>query len=1132
MSEKNWRTVTIIILLLSSMLFVACRQKPAPRPTYVPTPYPPQRILANYAYPLICFEPPVVGQFHFGRGGGIVYTTNTTNGCGTAWGVVGEGYWIWAEQDGYEPVAYEFTMSHAKEVIHVSSLGTPTTPPTIPPTGTATHTVTPTQTPVQTVPIATATPWASLPARYAVAISRLAQERLGVDWQADRSIWDEMSNGVEGGGNSAPLSYVLQTTIEGETFRWTVGTDALLYIYARGRVYEEILWLYVPTEEPVPTETSTSPPAPTHTPRPTIPPVPSPTITKTGQPTIPPEPQGMPLPIIYKMFDYGTDYQSEHPEYGPIGSGQWVDPERCNPAPGVYNWDALEANLSKEEGLKVTLWDGTEQPKPVAHYGLIAYLSNTYEGRDFDVLQPPFWPAPYLLVKGDKMALIPPYDNSEWREYNYALMRAFGARYNNDPRIGAVQIMAGLDGECQPTKDWSAKWKTEVMDEQRPGLRYAFNDYIYEMMRVTKEAFPTKPLFIANAPKDLRETTSDLAVELGIGIKHAGMWVDSDSEMGYGSFWPGSWDKVREYSQTVPIWLESPFDNGNMEHRYWAYLHGLHYHPDLITVHPSFLTTVPPEITRWVGQHIGVTITDTPSVFTVLREEEFPYQSWGDGAVSGFTGDWTFWLYRDGDAPRVEDIDDTIYGRQARRITEPVHFRAAPGFEIGRAEITVKSLGQTIIVDGEPIINMENDGAWRVVEFPAGNEFEIEDAGYTHLVEAFREPKKSWTVMIYMAGDNNLLYYFERALRKLEQQTLDNVHLIVFLDGSYEKAAYYIEPYAGETYTDLVNSWDLGEVNTGDPATLEAFVTWAHKRYPSEYTYLAVADHGRGTHGIAYDDTSYKDSLSPAELRTALLGATGGEWKIDVLHADACLMGMVENGYQMRDVADYYVAYENLGWSVFAYEKYAALANGGVPPRELAQGVAIVYHNHTSLKGKPRTSSAVDLSKLDGVMRSLDNLVAQLKVTDRETVLLGRKWAQRFDTLDYGYLTPADEYIDLYDFAVEIFRRATDEMLKEACRDMMAALDEYVIENHSGSGQMCWPGGCAVVDFRDAKGAAIYFPQNSSALEFDEYTAGSLFEFTNASEWDEFLAAFYMGSEVTRGIIIEPRDPPPMLEVD
>ncbi len=1144
--------LTAVLALIVAIL-CGCHPTPAPRPTYVPTSYPGSvGVLADYAYPLICFEPPVIDQFEFGRGGGIRYTTNTTNGCGTAWGVIGEEYTIWAEAEGYEPVTYPFTMSHAKEVIHVSSLGTPTTPPTPTETTRPTKTISPiptdTQTSVPTVPIATATPWASLPARYAVAIAREAQERLGIDWHTDRDIWLSMSGGGDSESKAAPLNYVMQIEIDSETFCWTVGTNAIVYIYARGCVYEESLWAYIPTPVPTatqtlkPTSTRTIAPTRTYTPRPTVPPA-----TATITPT--PGPNQTPLPIIYKMFDYGTDYQTTYPEYGPIGSDQWIDTCRTNPSPGIYNWDAMEANLAKEDGLMVTLWDGSEVAKPVVFAGVIGYTSDIpgEDGHDFIYWGAPHWPAPYVMTYLDRTAVIPPYDNAQWREIQYDIARAFGARYNNDDRVKAVVIPTGIDGESQATKDAGAyAWKTKAMNEQYPGLEKTFEEFVLELMGVYREALPSKTIFINNAPKELREVTANAAATYDppIGLKHSGMVVDLDSHQGYGTFWPGSWDMERVYSRTLPIWVESPTGLGNEEKRYWAYLAGLHYWPDVISVHPEYLT-IESEWTRWVGQHIGVSIEDTPSIWAVLRDREFEKQSWGTGGVSGYMGNWTQGLQTEGPAERVwrDELPrggGGVYGRQCRDIIEEQTFQAEAPFVVRRVEVTVFPVGQTVtVIAGGEAFGQEvgSTGDWVTLGFdvPDCTEFSVIGSRYTHKVEAFREPsvtpkeKKTWTMMIYMAGDNNLAYYFGRAIGYLEMLLpLNNTHVILFVDGPYEALAYYVEPQSDGPYTDLVNSWDLGEVNTGETATLRDFVVWATARYPSEYTYLAVSDHGRGTHGIAYDDTSYKDNLSPSELRAALTGQ-----HIDVLHADACLMAMLENGYQVRDVADYYVAYENLGWSVFAYDEYAKIADTGVTPRELAIGIADAYHAHEKLKGDPRTSSAVDLSKIGPVMDRLNDLVDVLRKTDRAMVLAGRKWAQRFDTLDYFYLTPADEYIDLGDFALELLRKAEDESLKTACQALIAAIDDYVLVSHAVGGMMYGPGYSAYVELRDAKGVAIYFPQTSSALEFDEYVGGTLFTFTEASQWDDFLAEFYFSSvEGSRLVVIEDREPPPMLETE
>jgi hypothetical protein len=411
------------------------------------------------------------------------------------------------------------------------------------------------------------------------------------------------------------------------------------------------------------------------------------------------------VPILYRFFDWANDWQNLRPEYGPVGSIHFHMWDEVNPAPGVYDWDVIDYWLAEESSLKVTLPDGTEIPKPVV-IQVFPYISSAcgwenvffYDGTPewvYDQIdqENPSNPRPIVNDRkvgyklegcGDLVAVMPMYDSPTWREAYFDLVRAFGERYNDHPQVTSVVINTGLDGETQPIKDFHCNWNY-LLDTQLPGgVRYRFGQYLLQSMDVYRQAFPDKAIFINNAPGGggTRQTTSDYAATFDppIGLKHSGMWVDLDSHQGYGSF-IGSWDMVREYSQTLPIWLESPYGFGSSEVKYWALLAGLHYHPDAVDLHPDFFTMVPPDKLRWAGQHLGVTIQDTPSIWTVLRDTEYPKQDWGTGGVSGHMGDWSFWLYHrtapsGGQSVRIwrEDMPhgarDSIYARQARRTDE------------------------------------------------------------------------------------------------------------------------------------------------------------------------------------------------------------------------------------------------------------------------------------------------------------------------------------------------------------------------------------------------------------------------------------------------------------------------------
>ena len=431
-----------------------------------------------------------------------------------------------------------------------------------------------------------------------------------------------------------------------------------------------------------------------------------------------------PVPIIYRFFDLGNDWQKLHPEYGPIGAIHWVMWNDVNPKQGEYDWSLVDRHLARERSLRVTMVDGEVIPKPVV-IQVFPYISSApgwddlffYDGTPewvYDLIDEENPDDPRPIVHGRKVgyqiwgcdtsAILPMYDSEIWREAYFDLVRAFGERYGDDPQVTSVVANTGLDGETQLVKDWGCSWNQYIDTEMSDGLRYRFGQFLYQTMRVYREAFPNKAVFINNAPGGggTRKATSDYAASLDppVGLKHSGMWVDSDGHDGYGNF-VGMFDMVDAYSTTLPIWLESKMGFGSSEIKYWALLAGLHYHPDAIDVHPDFLVMTAPETLRWVGAHLGRTIEDTPSVWTVLRDHEFPRQSWSGGGASGHMGDWAFWLYRQdvpgGRTVRIwrEEMPARaryhMFSRQARR-TDQASGQSYMFFDIDDAYPTVSQV--------------------------------------------------------------------------------------------------------------------------------------------------------------------------------------------------------------------------------------------------------------------------------------------------------------------------------------------------------------------------------------------------------------------------------------------------------
>ena len=266
-----------------------------------------------------------------------------------------------------------------------------------------------------------------------------------------------------------------------------------------------------------------------------------------------------------------------------------------------------------------------------------------------------------------------------------------------------------------------------------------------------------------------------------------------------------------------------------------------------------------------------------------------------------------------------------------------------------------------------------------------------------------------WLIMVYMDGDNNLDPAAMADLAEMEQVASGaQVNVVVLADRAQGSEWSTARRFLMRSPAELkgLHAWDpaapackdVGEVNMGDPKTLRDFAKWAMRKYPAKKTLLVIWNHGGGwrdviaravtgrskdarpaarpetgvlSRGIAWDDTSDGDFLETREVRQALEGLR----KLSVIGCDACLMAMVEVAYEWRDLADYYVASQELepgeGWP-YDTVLTALAADPRIDPRGLS--ALIVDRYAERLKDQENvTLSAVDLRKLPEAVRALND---------------------------------------------------------------------------------------------------------------------------------------------------------------
>lgn len=387
-----------------------------------------------------------------------------------------------------------------------------------------------------------------------------------------------------------------------------------------------------------------------------------------------------------------------------------------------------------------------------------------------------------------------------------------------------------------------------------------------------------------------------------------------------------------------------------------------------------------------------------------------------------------------------------------------------------------------------------------------------------------------WTVILYFDGDQHKTTYslsdkMLADLQSLEKAATDeDVKFIVLmdLDGIGDTRLYCVEQNgAKEISLSSINaSWN-NEVNMGDGNTLTQFVCWTITNYPAEHYNLYLNDHGGGWRGICVDENPVKDILNLTELKTSLITVRDkiGK-KIDVISMDACLMGMIEVAYQLRECADYMVASESfihthqtedgifLNWRLDRI--YSNLtANPDMDPSTLAM---ICVENFRTDKAfilppsvvKPQAVdciSAINLSAIDRVAELVDNLSKHLMIMKHLRFFIPfiflktQKFSGAFDFLGYTFYP----YVDLYDFWKNVATMMPYPEIKELSGELMRSIERAVIAERHGKNIMLGghPG---------AHGISIYFP-----YRMINYDSGyENLDFPRDTHWDEFIRCHWL----------------------
>jgi len=231
--------------------------------------------------------------------------------------------------------------------------------------------------------------------------------------------------------------------------------------------------------------------------------------------------------------------------------------------------------------------------------------------------------------------------------------------------------------------------------------------------------------------------------------------------------------------------------------------------------------------------------------------------------------------------------------------------------------------------------------------------------------------QKEWTIMIYMAGDNNLavdMAYAMEQIKSVASAGADSPNLFVYYDGNSPAIPTLYCDFSEPGKPRYVRSYKVPNKlhkvarkeneNAADPRSIVNFVDWcvnnvevengdeiSYGRRAQKYA-LIFSGHSLGFQdiGLFKDETSGK-SMKMSDFYVALQSlvcnkkeldeiADANGWegdvrdrettvllgqKLDILGFDSCVMGMLEVGYQFGPVAKTMIASEgsvpSAGWT-------------------------------------------------------------------------------------------------------------------------------------------------------------------------------------------------------------------------
>jgi len=349
--------------------------------------------------------------------------------------------------------------------------------------------------------------------------------------------------------------------------------------------------------------------------------------------------------------------------------------------------------------------------------------------------------------------------------------------------------------------------------------------------------------------------------------------------------------------------------------------------------------------------------------------------------------------------------------------------------------------------------------------------------------------QKSWVIMIYMDGDNNLQTVMEDSIQIIEDGGYCK-DIKIFIQFDTYDIFQGIKRY--EVTESGVNEVEtIAEKSMGNKTTLTNFVSWCKEKCSADRYCLVLSDHGTGwMNGFLRDDTDDDRYMGMDELRDALIDIKDNilHQKIDLVVLDACLMGMTEIYYQIRDTTKICVASPELHQGCpYKWVLWDLYEDSYCDEKKLGEYFVRSFKTEYSII----SISAYDIEKIStNVTPKLDSfsdeLIDNYKLI-KEDLMESIDRAVSYNGINEDGSDYILHYKDLYGFTFHLSRVVTDTDIQNKAEDLLNALRDAKVYPHANLG------------------ISIYIPTFNLNPDYRYNPDYTNLDFCRDTSWDDFV---------------------------